>query len=335
MTKGSLPELKLTGQWSDLWGTRWATQKDVEELQKLFSQAFKHDMSKSRWEWKYQDATAWGCAVERDGRIVGFYGGMPSLCVLKKEPLLAVQVGDVMVSPQERSAGRSGPLMRASASYIDNMPALYEGFAFAFGFPSERPMRLGVALGLYHPVEVINGLEWAALPRNFSLLNRVHLISKDDLPQYQAQINALWAQMQEDFFNYVVPVRDCARWLYRYANHPEISYQIVLISSRMTNKPLAAFVICDHSDHVELIDYVGGRSGVKLAINFARRLASGFGKPVVRGWFTNAIVSLFSHECSSVMRTGIEVPINLRGRTKEQAVLPAPLWLMAGDSDFR
>jgi hypothetical protein len=55
----------------------------------------------------------------------------------------------------------------------------------------------------------------------------------------------------------------------------------------------------------------------------------------VKGWFSNAIVFLFEAQCSSITKTGIEVPMSSRGKTKEQAVLPAPLWLMAGDTDFR
>lgn len=331
----SLPELSLAGEWSDRWKTRWATQQDLPELQQLFKQAFKHEMHRDRWTWKYQDATAWGAAVERDGRLVGFYGGMPRTCLLRGERLKTVQVGDVMVSPDERSAGRSGPLMRASASYIDNMPRLYPGFSFAFGFPSERPMRLGVALGLYKRVETINEIAWSALPAMPSLFRRTRLITKDDFPQCQGQINSLWAQMRHDFADFIVPERDYNRWLYRYAKHPEISYKLVLVSSRISDRPLAAFVMAEHPDFVELMDYVGGRAGIEVAVDGARQLATRLGKTVVKGWFTNALAPLFQARSSGVNPTGIEVPTNLRGRSQEQAVLPGPLWLMAGDSDFR
>jgi len=335
MANDSLPELRLAGGWSERWETRWATRQDLVALQRLFVEAFGHEMSQDRWLWKYQGATAWGSAVERGGRIVGFYGGMPRACMLGGQTLQAVQVGDVMVSPDERAAGRSGPLMRASASYIDSMPDLYPGFAFAFGFPSERPMRLGVALGLYRPVEYINEVAWSALPDRASVLTQARLVAGSELKQFRGQINELWAQMRHDFAGLVVPVRDFARWQYRYAEHPELAYRVGLISSRLTRKPLAAFVIIEHADYVELVDYVGGSEGVELAVEGARRCASGLGKGLVKGWFTGAITPRFEARCMSVTRTGIEVPINLRGRTKEQAVLPAPLWLMAGDSDFR
>jgi hypothetical protein len=331
----TLPELRLAGGWSERWETRWATRQDIAALQLLFVEAFGHEMSQARWLWKYQGAKAWGSAVERGGRIVGFYGGMPRACVLGGETLQAVQVGDVMVSPGERAAGRSGPLMRASASYIDSMPDLYPGFAFAFGFPSERPMRLGVALGLYRPVELINELAWSALPERVSFFSQTRFVEGAELKQFRGQINELWALMRHDFAALVVPVRDFARWQHRYAEHPELAYRVGLVSSRLSRKPLAAFVITEHADHVELVDYVGGIGGVELAVEGARRCASGLGKSLVKGWFTGAITPRFEARCVSVTRTGIEVPINLRGRTKEQAVLPAPFWLMAGDTDFR
>jgi ABC-type polysaccharide/polyol phosphate transport system ATPase subunit len=335
IAKGLLPELKIIGEWSDRWTTRWATEQDVGALQQLFLEAFQHEMSQVRWLWKYQAATAWGSAVHREGSLVGFYGGMPRNCVWKNDLIQAVQIGDVMVALDERAAGRSGPLMRASASYIDNMPALYPGFVFAFGFPSDRPMRLGVALGLYKPVESINEICWPAASNKDLALQSMVCIEKVAMPHYQEQINALWAQMRYDFAGYIVPMRDYARWLYRYVYHPEKSYKIALISEPLTRKPLAAFVMVEHSDYIELLDYVGGSQGVELAIQGTRLFAGQLGKASAKAWFTSAIVPLFDAESVSVTKTGIEVPINLRGRTKEQAVLPAPLWLMAGDTDFR
>ena len=335
IAKAALPELKLAGEWSARWETRWATEQDIDALQILFKEAFQNEMSRARWLWKYQGATAWGSSVRRDGRIVGFYGGMPRLCVLKNELIQAVQIGDVMVAPDERAAGRSGPLMRAAASYIDNMPALYSGFAFAFGFPSERHMRLGVVLGHYKPVESIHEIIWPALTNKTPLREQMHSVDKAAAPQYQEQINALWGQMRHDFADFIVPVRDFERWLYRYVRHPEFTYQIALISAPLTSKPLALIVMLEHPDYMELVDYVGGKDSVALAVQGARHCAGQLGKPAVKGWFTNAIVSLFEAESLSVQKVGIEVPINLRGRTIQEAVLPAPLWLMAGDTDFR
>ena len=91
----------------------------------------------------------------------------------------------------------------------------------------------------------------------------------------------------------------------------------------------------EHPDYIELVDFVGGREGVELAVEGARNFAQSQSKPIVKGWFSNAIVNLFVAHSMSVTKTGIEIPIDLRGRTQEQAVLPAPLWLMAGDTDFR
>ena len=141
--------------------------------------------------------------------------------------------------------------------------------------------------------------------------------------------------MRHDFANFIVPVRDFDRWSYRYVNHPKLTYKIALISEPLTNKPLAVVVMVVHPDFIELVDYIGGSDGVSLAVKGARQYAFQFEKPSVKAWFTNAIVHLFDADSLSVTKTGIEVPINLRGTTKEEAVLPAPLWLMAGDTDFR
>jgi hypothetical protein len=196
-------------------------------------------------------------------------------------------------------------------------------------------MRLGVALGLYKPVESINEICWPAASNKDLALQSMVCIEKVAMPHYQEQVNALWAQMRHDFAGYIVPMRDYARWLYRYVNHPEKSYKIALISAPLTSKPLALSVMVEHPDYMELVDYVGGKDGVALAVEGARHCAGQLGKPAVKGWFTNAIVSFFEAESLSVQKVGIEVPINLRERTMQEAVLPAPLWLMAGDTDFR
>jgi len=334
-TSQLLPSLQLTNEWSDRWETRWATKHDLPALQQLFKEAFQLDMSPARWRWKYQAAHAWGTAVEKEGRIVGFYGGMPRTCILKNRTLQTVQIGDVMVSPSERHAGRSGPMMRSAASYIDNMPHLYKGFAFAYGFPSERHVRLGAALGLYQKVDTIHEIEWGAHSVRPSIFTSNCLITHEAFPEHKDDIEKLWSQMCQDFCDVVVPERNFTRWHYRYIHHPELHYKIILVSTRFSKTPLAAFVMLEHADHIELIDYVGGQRGIEIALHSVRQWATKLGKTSVRGWFTSSIVALFQLGSSRLTATEIQVPINLRGRTKEQAVLPAPLWLMAGDSDFR
>ena len=130
-------------------------------------------------------------------------------------------------------------------------------------------------------------------------------------------------------------VRDAARWNYRYGEHPEYSYRVLMVSNRWTAKPLAALVLRAHPDHLELLDFVGSRDGIPLALRAARMHAAELGLAHVKGWFSSALVDEFSQGQAALEPNDIRVPVNLWGRDADQARPIAPLWLMAGDTDFR
>ncbi len=326
----------LPAEWTDQWATRWSHASDLAGLQGLFEQAFGNPVPAARWNWKYGQADTWGAVVLRDHTFAGFFGGMPRTMVHAGRNLLAVQIGDVMVKPSERGVlARRGPLFRAAAAYFSNMRTLYPAAQFAYGFPSQRHFDLGIKLGLYAPADAISQLSWTALPpaRHWLTKTRsVHdVLGGPDSPK----LLQLWSAMQRDWPTLTLPVRDPARWHYRYAGHPVHSYQLLMVSNRLTGRPLAAGVLRAHADHLEWLDYVGGRDGIAPAIRAVRMRAGELGLPEVRGWFSQAPAAVFADE-ARVQSTEIQVPVDLWGRPSDMpAGPPAPLWLMAGDSDFR
>ena len=90
-----------------------------------------------------------------------------------------------------------------------------------------------------------------------------------------------------------------------------------------------------HTDHLEWLDYVGPRRGIVLAIRAARMHAAELGLPVVRGWFSSRLVDEFAQGGATIETTEIGIPVELFGCAPASAVSTAPLWLMAGDTDFR
>ena len=326
----------LPDGWTDQWATRWSTTADLGGLQGLFEQAFNNPVPAARWNWKYQQAPTWGAVVLRDHEFAGFFGGMPRPMVHAGRSLLAVQIGDVMVKPSERGVlARRGPLFRAAAAYFSNMRALYPTVQFAYGFPSQRHFDLGIKLGLYAPADVISQLTWPALAPARHWLTKTRGIHDVLAGPDSHKLGQLWQAMQRDWPDLTLPVRDPARWHYRYAGHPVHSYQLLMVSARLTGRPLAAAVLRAHADHLEWLDYVGGRDGIEPAMRAVRMRAAELGLSEVRGWFSNAPAAIFAQD-ASVQATEIKVPVDLWGRTGDAPPgPPAPLWLMAGDSDFR
>ncbi|MDO8278102.1 MAG: GNAT family N-acetyltransferase [Burkholderiaceae bacterium] len=323
--------LVLPAEWTPHWQTRWSVADDLPALQDLFTEAFGKPMSQRRWHWKYRQSPTWGTLVEREGVASAFFGGMPRAFMLAGKPVAAVQIGDVMVRPSERGVlSRTGPMFRAAAAYFGNMAALYPEVRFAFGFPSQRHVRLGLKLGLYAQADAISELSWPALAPKRSWQTKTRGI--DHLPDAAGALDRLWREMQLQWPGWLLPVRDAARWQYRYADHPEHSYRVLLIRRRIGGRPIAAVALREHATHLEWLDYLGPLAGVAVAQRAVRMRAGELQLPQVRGWFSSVLVDLFADADATVTPTEVQVPINRWGR--DDAQLPAPIWLMAGDTDF-
>lgn len=330
------PPMRLPPEWTAKYVTRWTREADKPGVLNLFRQAFSSEMSPTRWDWKYRQAIVWGTAVMHDDEYAAFYGGMPRAMKLANQDITAVQIGDSMVAPAHRGAlARTGPLFRSAAAFISNVQELYPKVQLAFGFPSKRVLRLGIKLGLYQQVDAISELRWSNLTPARHPVTKTRLLPHP-LGQAQAlQIQQLWHAMQKDWPDVLLPVRDAERWRYRYEQHPEHRYKILVVSNRWTGKPLASIVVRTHPDHLEWLDYVGPRRGILLAVRAARMHAAELGLPVVSGWFSSRLVAEFAHEGATVEPTEMGIPVELFGSNPSSAVSTAPLWLMAGDTDFR
>jgi ABC-type polysaccharide/polyol phosphate transport system ATPase subunit len=330
------PSLTLPPGWSDQWSTRWSTALDLGGLHGLFEQAFSKPIPASRWNWKYQQAQTWGIAVLRDKEFAGFFGGMPRAMVHAGCSVQAVQIGDVMVKPSERGVlTRRGPLFRAAAAYFSNMRTLYPEAQFAYGFPSQRHFGLGIKLGLYAPADAMAQLTWKPLTPARHWLTMTRSIHNVMTGTDMHKLNALWTAMQRDWPNLTLPIRDPARWHYRYACHPVHTYQLLMVSARLSGRPLAAAVLRVHPDHLEWLDFVGGCDGIAAATRAVRMRAAELSLPEVRGWFSTAPAAIFASDARQDA-TEIQVPVDLWGNATDGPLRPpAPLWLMAGDTDFR
>ena len=325
--------LVLPLDWTPRFTTQWACPNDEEGLLELFAKAFGKQMSTAQWRWKYQHAVIWGTVVKQDIACAAFFGGMPRIMAHAGKRLQAIQIGDVMVAPAYRGTlARTGPLFRSAYAYFENMHQLYSGVQFAFGFPSLRHIQIGLKLGLYREVDSFSTLIWDAIPPARSIFFKTRELHNLTSRVNSVQLNKLWSDMQQDWAEMFIPVRDGDRWNYRYTEHPENEYKIFLIKNRWTGRPLSAVVVKIHSDYLEWIDYVGSRANIKVAIKIVRTHAGKLKLPFVRGWFSSKLIEEFIHGSVAVEATEIRVPIN---QSKQTETLSPALWLMAGDTDFR
>ena len=330
------PESPPEGLPRATWTVRLTQKTDLPKLLELFSRAFGSQMPPDRWRWKYGHALCWGTVVERDGRMVGFFGGMPRQFTLQNKTLLGVQIGDSMVDPDQRGIlTRRGPMFLSASTYFERMETLHPGAQFAFGYPSQRAIGIGRRLGLYQEVDKINVMEWRVWDPRRSVMTQTRRINDWAVLRQQKSVSALWRAMHASWPDVLLPVRNWAWLQHRYLDHPEHVYELLLVSSRLTGLPKALAVVRAHPDHLEFLDYVGPAQGVELALRAIRMHAANLGLPVVRGWFSQQLTRIFNVGQPTVHASGIAVPTNLWGRAQVADVLASPLWLMAGDSDFR
>ena len=196
-------------------------------------------------------------------------------------------------------------------------------------------MGVGRRLGLYSDIDKISLMSWCALTPTRSFFTRTRRMNEWPLNRQQQAVTKLWSAMCVSFPDVLLPVRDCSLFKHRYLDHPEYTYELTIVSSRLTGQPKSLTVLRTHADHLEFLDYLGPAHGVASALGAARMQAANAGLPLLQGWFTQRLTQIFNIGEPIVQDAGIEVPTNIWGKAQVAGVLASPIWLMAGDSDFR
>ena len=160
--------------------------KEADDARALFLRAFGHEARQDWWHWKYRgkgllDSIHWG-AFDASGKLFGHVGALALRAdrrYLLDSPSVLVQVCDVMVSPQHRGWDRLGFVYRRMMeSFAQEIARRWPG-SLAFGFPGERPHRLGERLGFY------SGIDRYAICKDMSFdIHRSHRLS----PQFSGRL---------------------------------------------------------------------------------------------------------------------------------------------------
>lgn len=309
--------------------------QDDARLLPLFADVFGHAISPEEWAWKYADNPLRGVMLSHDDRPVAFFGGMARSFHYQGKAYLAVQNGDVMVHPSQRGVfTRRGALYQVASRFFSQYVGPGRPYAFAFGFPNSRHMRLGLKLGVYQQAGQLQELRWPATlqPLHRRLMGGyVQPMWPDPHEGAEATIDGLWRDMQTSWPELFLPCRDSARWVYRYRSRPGVTYDVLLIRQRLTGRPLAALALREHPDHVHWLDYVGASSHLGSAITAARTWAARRALPL-RTLVNDTVSSLFSQQGAESKPSDIMIPANASPETKQNWL--GRLWLMGGDSDF-
>jgi hypothetical protein len=309
-----------------------ADQASETELLDLFSAAFGYRMPAELWRWKYQGLDTLGAVLRHQGRLAAFYGAMPRAVHLFGNPVMAVQIGDVMVRPEARATlTRKGPFFQVAASFLESFIGEGKTYPIAFGFPAERTYRLAAHLGLYEKVGELLSVSWPALPARPSYTVRMRPLGDDN----RSIVDRLWREMAAALTEQVVGVRDWPYLQRRYVQHPTVAYQLYLVSSRLTGTPIGIVVIRVLDDAVELLDIIAPPQRLATLVHCVRRLTWNLKKPLVYVWITAQNATLLAGDSGQISSTDIIIPHNNWTPGLSANELLDRWWLMGGDTDFR
>lgn len=330
------------------WQAAQAIPEDSASIRALFKKVFKHEMSLSHWDWKYQHGRGEGVVVRHGDEVVAFYGAVKRRVMCRGELTNTLQCVDTMVDTSERgSLSKKGPYYLAATTFLKKFIGYNLPYLFGFGFPNARVMRLGEILGVQADIGSVVELEWPAQASNLVFGNEIQL----NADSHASLIDEMWLAMSSDLKDRIVIVRDMNYLLYRYNDNPSHQYQCHLVTEA-SGEPKGVLVSRHADGRLLLLDLIAPLDNFKGMVAFAQNLAAHDGLKSVSTWVTEPDAAIFTDH-KSVKTDAVDLPANalapqgvvvrdigVRIPTSVCSPGPSPeslqdAWfLLAGDTDF-
>lgn len=305
---------------------------ELLEIQPMFKSVFGHSVSAALLDWKYGEGRgeSW---VARNDKVPALHcGTLFRDVLLSNEPLKAVQLVDLMANRKTSGLNRQmSPFAVLMRSLLEKMSNPLNPPGLAFGFPSNRAMRLGEHLGVYKTVDHFFDLWFGPLPPQRFGLRCTELTKTIDY----TPIEKLWGEMQKDFRDFVIGVRNATYIHHRFIRHPEIKYRIIQLTGAWFRKPVAFAIIRTSEDSGSILDLICAKNTIPEALRALQSWCLMIGIPSLQF----SITSRFAQEYSSLAQRCDVTEIRIMGnpfmaKDKLQQ-LENRWWLTSGDTDYR
>jgi len=302
----------------------------------LFEAVFHSGMSEDWWNWKYGQNGNKGFGYWEAGELVAHCGIFPRRIHLAGQPRVAWQLGDLMVAGATRGRDLSrarSPFARVVRAALEQLSGPDNPDALAFGFPSDRAMRLGTRLGFFATIDDWHDIEFDhAHPARLALhVREVSMAS----PQVPAQIAALWGKMRPGLGEHLVGERSADYWIWRYAQHPGQTYRLFAVRRRWWPAPFAFVVLRETEPGRWLwVDFVGAVSGFSLAALGAVSASRQLGGQSTFAFGTTTVLNALAEVACTNRPTEIRIMANPASGAGFVERFAHRWWLMAGDTDY-
>ncbi|MEY4640703.1 MAG: hypothetical protein RLZZ227_697 [Pseudomonadota bacterium] len=327
MTEPSAPGTALT--------VRALTDADAPAMRALFAAIFNKDMSEALWNWKYARPQSAALGIWRGDELLAHYGGMGSDIWFKGAPATAMQICDVMVNPSVRQAVRKqSPFYQSTSAFLERYLGYGKPWLLGYGFPSDRHMDLAAHLKLYAPVGRMWELNWdlPVQPRVPFLLTTV-VLHEGNFARYRATLDALAEQQRTALADRILVRKNAALVAWRYLNHPQESYTLILVRHRLTGKAVGLCVLKVEADRVLWMDALAPPANLPALAQVARAATWLLLRPRLSLWCSEPDVQRFGN-VSDAQPMPITTPANIWTPGPAPEELKDRWWLLAGDSDY-
>lgn len=304
-------------------------------IKPLFLRVFDVELPDGMMAWKYGGGHGRSYAMFSENGELLVHCGVFFRMVLADGTLQRIsQLGDLMAQP-----GRHGGLVRSGSPFaqliqkvLDDLADTQNPDALAFGFPSERAMRLGEHLGLFTPIDQICQLTFDPLPdRRFA--ERLVPVAELDAKSGE-MISHLWQEMAEVLGQDLIGVRDANYLEWRYFRHPRFRYACHFVKSWWGGRPLGAIVTRSDGGQCELMEMIAAPSNMPRLLLAARRLAAHSGGTALQIWLTERHAAHFAEQARSNERLELKIMANPFSSGGNPRRFAGRWWLTSGDTDY-
>ena len=252
-----------------------------------FNGAFRLERSLDEWAWKFPPSPDGRLIMvaEIGGELAAHYAGMPVRFAIDGREWSAAQIVDVYST----RAARRG--FTRKGVWVQTVEAFFETFgrsgrvALLYGFPSPRPLRLGVLQLGYDAVEPQPIHYLSRRPAAASASRRRHLYRAELAADWEPRLDELWRRARRDYP--VAVVRDADRALHRLAGHPDVHYHRFVVLRRFGRVPVAFVAFRTDGGSCRWVDLVwdhGHPGALELVNHLSVELASQCGAEIEELW---------------------------------------------------
>ena len=229
---------------------------DEEAVNRGFNEAFHLDRPLDEWAWKFP-ADPDGRLImiaEHDGEVLAHYAGVPARLQIEGRVWSAAQIVDVYSARKAR-----GSFTRRGV-WVQTVDAFFDAFGrsgrspLLFGFPSPRPLRLGVLQLGYDAMEPQPIRYLSRRPSAPSAGLRRRLYRAELARDWEPRLDALWQDVSGQYP--VAVVRDAHHAAHRLAGRPGVRYHRFLLFPRFSFRAVGFVVFRSDGGRVRWVDLV-------------------------------------------------------------------------------